>query len=260
MGLRPEWKYVNRDSNPADDGSKGLKMDAMLKDDRWLRSPKFLWEDESHWPKMVEIPVLEDDDPVVRKEAQVYVSTLQSNALDTLISYYSSQWRLKVAIAWLLCYKKYLQIKVQLRRKNASITSDSLVKSSEMPLMKCGNLTVAQLQVAEKEILKGVQRVSFLDVMEVLSSTGSCDTSRDVKRVLRKAGTSLQQVNPLLREDLLRVGGRLANAPVPYEKKHPIILPYKHHVTDLIIKQYHESLGHMGQECVLSSESHMVRA
>ena len=47
--------------------------------------------------------------------------------------------------------------------------------------------------------------------------------------------------------------GRLASAPVPYEKKHPIILPYKHHVTDLIIKQYHESLGQMGQECVLSS-------
>ena len=37
------------------------------------------------------------------------------------------------------------------------------------------------------------------------------------------------------------------------KRKHPIILPYKHHVTDLIIKQCHESLGHMGQECVLSS-------
>ena len=56
-----------------------------------------------------------------------------------------------------------------------------------------------------------------------------------------------------LEDGLLRVCGRLASAPVPYEKKHPIILPYKHHVTDLIIKQYHESLGHIGQECVLSS-------
>ena len=53
-----EWKYVNRDDNPADDGSKGLKLDAMLKNDRWLKGPKFLWENESHWPKMIEIPVL----------------------------------------------------------------------------------------------------------------------------------------------------------------------------------------------------------
>ena len=51
----------------------------------------------------------------------------------------------------------------------------------------------------------------------------------------------------------MRVGGRLVNAPIGDERKHPIILPYKHHVTDLIIKQCHENLGHMGQESVLSS-------
>ena len=43
------------------------------------------------------------------------------------------------------------------------------------------------------------------------------------------------------------------DARVGYERKHPVIIPYKHHVTDLIIKQRHESLGHMGQESVLSS-------
>ena len=42
-----EWRYVNRDVNPADDGSKGLKLDAFLKDDRWIRGPQFLGKDES---------------------------------------------------------------------------------------------------------------------------------------------------------------------------------------------------------------------
>ena len=37
-----EWRYVNRDVNPADDDSKGLKLDAFLKDDRWIRGPQFL--------------------------------------------------------------------------------------------------------------------------------------------------------------------------------------------------------------------------
>lgn len=55
-GSKPsEWRYVNRDDNPADDGSKGLKIDTMLKDDRWLKGPKFLWEDESHWPRLIKI-------------------------------------------------------------------------------------------------------------------------------------------------------------------------------------------------------------
>lgn len=47
----------------------------------------YLWEDESHWPKMIEVLVLRDIDVEVWKEAQVYVSTLQRNALDELTSY-----------------------------------------------------------------------------------------------------------------------------------------------------------------------------
>ena len=206
-GSKPsEWKYVNRDDNPADDGSKGLKRDAMLKNDRWLKGPKFLWENESHWPKMIEIPVLEDGDPEVRKEGQIYVATLQSNVLDDLISYYSCWWKLKCSIAWLLCYKQYLQVKVQLR-KNAAIVSDSPVESSEMPLMKCGHLTVAELQVAEREILRCVQEVAFPEVLNVFSATECCEDNGHLKKILRKAGVSIRQLNPQLKEGLLRVGG-----------------------------------------------------
>ena len=49
----------------------------MLRSDHWSNGPKFPWEDESHWPKMIELPVLRDVDIEVRKEAQIYVSTLQ---------------------------------------------------------------------------------------------------------------------------------------------------------------------------------------
>ena len=95
--------------------------------------------------------------------------------------------------------------------------------------------------------------MSFPEVVEILTPTETHEGNRYVKKVLRKAGASLSQLNPQLNEGLLRVGGRLRNAPVTYERKHPIILPYKHRVTDLIVRQYHEALGHMGQECVLSS-------
>ena len=152
----------------------------------------------------------------------------------------------------LLRYKQYLRVKVQLR-KNAAIVSDSPVESSEMPLMKGGHLTVAELHVAEKEILIRVQEVAFPEVLNVFSATECCEDNGHPKKILRKAGASIRQLNPQLKEGLLRVGGRLANAPVGYEKRHTVIISYKHHVTDLIIKQCHESLGHMGQESVLSS-------
>ena len=41
-----QWRYVNREDNRADDGSKGLKLDVLIKNDRWLTGPKFLWEEE----------------------------------------------------------------------------------------------------------------------------------------------------------------------------------------------------------------------
>ena len=80
---------------------------------------------------MIKIPILKDDDVEVRKFAQKYISAVQSNVLNDLISYYSCWWKLKCSIAWLLHYKQYLQMKVLLK-KNTSITSGSSVKSSEM--------------------------------------------------------------------------------------------------------------------------------
>ena len=139
-----------------------------------------------------------------------------------------------------LRYKQYLQMKVLLR-KNASIASCSSVKSSEMQLTNCGQLTVAELQVAEREIFRRVQHVAFPDVIDVLSATECSEDEGYPKKVLKKAGASLHQLNPQLKEGLLRVGGRLVNAPLGDERKHRVILPYKHHVTDLIMKQCHEN-------------------
>ena len=50
----------------------------------------------------------------------------------------------------------------------------------------------------------------------------------------------------------MRVGGRLHNAPIKIDAKHPIILPKKHHVVNLIIDYYHRASGHSGVEYTLS--------
>ena len=63
----------------------------------------------------------------------------------------------------------------------------------------------------------------------------------------------MHKLHPLLDDiGILRVGGRLENFLIKYEAKHPIILPYRHHATDLIF-QHHQKTGHLGQEHVLSS-------
>ncbi|XP_076659884.1 uncharacterized protein LOC143363167 [Halictus rubicundus] len=50
--------------------------------------------------------------------------------------------------------------------------------------------------------------------------------------------SSIARLTPFLDEDgLLRVGGRIDNAPLPFDERHPIILPKDSHLTQLIVAQ-----------------------
>ena len=91
-------------------------------------------------------------------------------------------------------------------------------------------------------ILQHVQRTAFPEELKIPN-----------KIFLRKTGMSIRQLNPVLDEGLIRVGGKLVNALVSDKSKHPIIIPSKHPVTDMVIRYDHAEVGHMGQESVLSS-------
>ena len=66
-----------------------------------------------------------------------------------------------------------------------------------------------------------------------------------------KRSSSLYKLNPFLEDGLLRVGGRIEHAPLPYEMKHPIVISNNHPVASLIIEDIHCKLGHAGQQHVL---------
>ena len=71
--------------------------------------------------------------------------------------------------------------------------------------------------------------------------------SLEKKKELSKT-SPLLKLNPIIDSDgLLRIGGRLKRADFPYEVRHPLILPGKHHVTSLIVKNCHEEAKHQGR-------------
>lgn len=146
-----EWRYVSRDDNPADDASKGLKLEELTKNGRWLNAPAFLWKEEANWPAMINVPELRDSDPEVRKESKIYVTTASQDPLDLLVSHFSSWWKVKTAFAWLMRYKQFLQSKVLEQKQegmNTSTDSPSIRRVSK------GNLTVEEFQEAEKEVIR----------------------------------------------------------------------------------------------------------
>jgi len=59
--------------------------------------------------------------------------------------------------------------------------------------------------------------------------------------------SKLVSLRPILGSDgLLRMGGRLQNANLDYDTRHPILLPKDHPVTKAIIAYYHDKYLHGG--------------
>ncbi len=109
-----------------------------------------------------------------------------------------------------------------------------------------------ELQYAEREILRYVQTSSFPGTLKILTDKSPV-ASKAKKKALQKEAHSIYRLNPQVKDELLIAGGRLDNAPIDENTKHPIILPYKNHVTDLIVQDCHENIGYMGQETMLTS-------
>ena len=103
-------------------------------------------------------------------------------------------------------------------------------------------LTVQEIQEAETLLFKWIQHEEF--GADILALTQNQPLSKKSK---------LLSLTPFLDESfILRIGGRLSKADIQSSAKHQLILPGKHHVVQLLIRQYHEK-SHFGTEYVLSA-------
>lgn len=65
--------------------------------------------------------------------------------------------------------------------------------------------------------------------------------------------SKLISLNPVMKNGLILVGGRLQNASIYEVRKHPIVLPSGYKLTNLIFKDHHRLLLHCGPQALLAS-------
>jgi len=124
----------------------------------------------------------------------------------------------------------------------------SKVKSLAIRDMSAG-LIVDELQLAEINILKCIQRLEFASEIATLQLCSSGSRKTSIKKT-----SPICRLDPMIFVDgLLRVGGRLQRSSVNESQKHQIILPSKHPVTLLIVDYCHVLSGHSGKEFTLST-------
>ncbi|XP_076661119.1 uncharacterized protein LOC143364992 [Halictus rubicundus] len=219
------WRHVASEDNPADLISRGTKPGALHEKTIWWVGPTWLQNSSNLWPRTSDKPT---DIPEEREMKPVILTA--STAEDSIISRFSTYTRLVRSIAYCLRFTKIMGHRI---KNSADDASGSLT----------GPLKPVEINTARTRLEQLAQREAFSTEI----------TSLQKQQALPKS-SSLRSLNIFLDNNgLLRVGGRLSNAPIDYDQKHPIILPSKHPLTDLIINHEHQRLMHAGCQAVLTS-------
>jgi hypothetical protein len=215
------WHYVKSADNPADLPSRGIPIDTILTSEIWWNGPKFLKDPNVNFSENSN-PLFLTELPEERKVSLV-TSNLseQTSFWSPIFQNFSSFSKLQRTVAYILRF----------------------INNSKPNVSKnIGVLEVHELKCATNLILKNLQTETFSkEISELKNSNFVSDKN-------------IQKLNPFLdTEGLLRVGGRLENADIPFEQKHPILLPSKNYTVHLMLLQEHKRLGHVGAQTVLSN-------
>lgn len=210
---RENWHYVNTKQNPADKISRGCNSEDL--DESWWYGPHWLpeWTPDSNPTSFETSEESKDTTP------RVFVTMPH----DSLLYKYSSFHKTCRVIAWMLRFVDYC-------KKDLTIPKDACLTSNELKRSKA-------------IIIKLLQKCHFSEEIDSLTAT---------KAVNKKS--KLFNLCPFIDGNgIIRVGGRLSNADIPFNSKHPIVMPSDDHVTRILIQDMHKQCLHGGKTLTLAT-------
>ena len=216
------WNHVSGTENPADCASRGLYPSELLEHRLWWDGPDWLKRPASDWPFQAAIPTTESLDEI---RLICHHSVLERATLVIPLNCHSSYIRLKRVTAWMFRFIQNCR-----NQESQRITS---------------YLTTEELLWADHYWILYSQQDHFSPEIESLRLNSTIPES-----------SSLFPLHPFIDSNgVVRVGGRIQNAKISYDLKHPIILHGKQPVTRLIISTEHLRLLHGGPTLVTASLS-----
>ena len=113
---------------------------------------------------------------------------------------------------------------------------------SDIPLDQSNISEFLKLEGSSQQLIEKCQKESFDEELHRLK-----------KGKVIHSTSHLLQLSPFLGSDnLLRLGGRIGHAKLPYDSIHPPILPSKHPLTEKLIAVLHEHTHHAGTDFLLA--------
>ena len=219
------WKHVPTLDNPADCASRGVTPKELQTHNLWWHGPAWLMQQ----------PIKMPPQPNAGE-----ISELKENELKPHISHATAA----VPAEWPETeYDSYMKLLLVLSRVRRFVFNIRLKKKKKALTLK-DYVSVDELKSTKLFLQQRSQERTFAVELHNLKSNPPKPIS---------STSPLISLQPFLAKDgLLRVGGRLSNSSLPYERKHPIILKAKDILPQLVFRYHHLLLGHCGPTLLLS--------
>ncbi|XP_011859777.1 PREDICTED: uncharacterized protein LOC105557203 [Vollenhovia emeryi] len=230
-----KWRHVATHENPADCASRGLLGDEALAHQLWWQGPSWLRLPAEEWPTGT--PDLPATAPLEEKVVALHVQTA-TDRFD-VASRYSSWPRLIRVTAYLFRFIARCRRAVQ--EASRGPREGRVVRAASKANLEGRALDASECRATEKFWIKRIQAEVFrAEISAILNH-------REIS-----SKSPLLSLRPFIdHEGVLRVGGRLKNAPVPFNVRHPIVIA-SHGLVRLLIEHTHKRMLHSGLQLTLS--------
>lgn len=219
------WRHVPSKLNPADIVSRGCSAKE-LSSTIWFNGPAFLQSHRSNWPKTDEETLVE---VIEQRKATTFTCTqILPSIIEEIIKKHSSYYKIIRIISYIYRFFNRCPPKRSLKPKDAI------------------KIDANELNNTFWRIIAHIQEHHFKDDIAAISNGKILNPS------LQKLTPFLHNINiNMTSVKILRVGGRLAKAPIPYDARFPALVPKNHRFIWLYIEHLHRVNLHAGAKVLL---------
>lgn len=214
------WFHVPSKLNPADIISRGMKIHELIYSTLWWNGSPLLLQESDTWSDFHISKYKRNHNELPEFKNNIQSFLLQIDSFN-IFTKYSSYIKLQRIFAFILRFINNCRSK-QNKQFDKTLTN-----------LELNHSIIKLVQICQGECF--------------VNEIKSLKTTHEVQRC-----SKIASLNPFIdKNGIIRVGGRLQNADIPYDHKHPMLLPPKHNFTYLIIRFYHELTLHSGPQTTL---------
>ncbi|XP_037931048.1 uncharacterized protein LOC119665867 [Teleopsis dalmanni] len=225
LSVPESWHKIESKLNPADIISRGMYPSELKDCNLWYKGPAFLSLDKENWLQY-NWKIVNEAIPEERKQI-LSLFCKPSHNLEDLVSrckFINEFGKLQRVFSYIF---RWVQ-RVRIKKRNSGTDVETL--------------TVSELRGGLHYMVFNVQNVCLGDVINCIRSNQSIKSS------------NIQGLSPFIGTKgpapIIRVGGRLKNASLPFPVEHPILMPNNHGCVRALIKYLHRINYHAGVQAL----------